>query len=348
VQAALLSSACLIKMKVLFDCHLPFMLAHGGAQIQIEQTMTALGKLGVCVEPLRWWDDAQSGDVLHHFARIPTHLQRLAQEKGMKVVMSAFVGGLGARPAWKRLLQKLALRAIRPVAPRRLRDVFDWDSYRLLDALIAMTPYEASLLTGVHRAPPSRVHVVPNGVEAIFLKSRPTRRGPWLVCTASVTELKGVLKLAQMAVQAETPVWIIGKAYSDADEYTRSFVEYARQNSKLVRYEGPIGDRERLAGIYREARGFVLLSQWESLSLSALEAAASGCPLLLSDLAWAHEAFKDKASYCPVNGSLSASVQALRRFYEAAPNLAPPPPPLSWIEVASQIKAIYESILKQP
>lgn len=164
------------------------MLGHGRAQVQIEQTMATLGKLGVSAEPLRWWNDAQSGDVLHHFARIPTHLQRLAQDKGMKVVMSAFMSGLGARPAWKRFLQKLALRTIRPVAPRRLRDLFDWDPFRLLDAIIALTQYEASLLTGIHDAPPSRVHVVPSGVEEIFLKSQPAPRGPWLVCTATITK----------------------------------------------------------------------------------------------------------------------------------------------------------------
>jgi hypothetical protein len=91
-------------MKVLFDCHLPFMLAHGGMQIQIEQTRAALDGLGVEVKPLCWWDATQFGDVLHHFNRIPTYLQRLAQERGMKAVMSAFMSGLGARPAWKRFL----------------------------------------------------------------------------------------------------------------------------------------------------------------------------------------------------------------------------------------------------
>ena len=42
-------------MKVLFDHHCPFMLAHGGTQIQIEQTKAALEKLGVTVEPLLAW-----------------------------------------------------------------------------------------------------------------------------------------------------------------------------------------------------------------------------------------------------------------------------------------------------
>lgn len=335
-------------MKVIFEHHSPFMLAHGGAQIQIEQTRVGLEKLGVIVEPLRWWDETQSGDILHHFNRIPTFLQRLAQEKGMKVVMSAFMSGLGARPAWKRRLQKLAFRVVRPVAPRRLRDLFNWDSYRLLDGIIAMTPYEASLLTGIHDAPPSGVHVVPNGVEEVFLKSRPSPRGEWLICTASIIELKQVLKLAQIAVQAQSPIWIIGKALPDEDEYARRFFEYASQNPKFVRYEGPIADRARLAGIYREARGFVLLSRWESLSLSALEAAACRCPLLLSDLPWAHSAFKDRARYCRVNEPVPAAAAVLRHFYDTAPSLEPPPMPLSWTEVAGQLKAVYESILKQP
>ena len=154
-------------MKVILSSPAPFMLTYGGTQIQIEQTKAALEQLGVTVELLRWWDAAQSGDVLHHFARFPTYLQRLAQQKGMKVVMSAILSGLGARPPWMRFVQQVVFRTFRPVAPNYVRDLFDWDSYRLLDAFIALTPYEASLLTRIHHAPPSRVHVIPNGVEDV-------------------------------------------------------------------------------------------------------------------------------------------------------------------------------------
>jgi glycosyltransferase involved in cell wall biosynthesis len=335
-------------MRVLFNCHLPFMLAHGGAQVQIEQTQAALQRLGVDVEPLRWWDDKQSGDVLHHFARVPALLLRQAHQKGMKVVMSAFMSGLGARPAWQRLLQRLILGALRPAAPVSLRDAFGWETYPSLDAIFAQTPYEASLLTQVHNAPPSRVHVIPNGVEDVFLNSQQVPRGKWLVCTANIIAMKRVLELAEMAVRAQVPVWIIGKPHSESAEYPRRFMDYARQNGTIVRFEGPIAERERLARIYREARGFVLLSEWESLSLSALEAAACGCPLLLSDLPWAHGAFKDKASYCPIHEPLSAAAERLRRFYDAAPSLPSPPRPLSWLDVGQRVKAVYESILSPP
>ena len=332
-------------VKIIFNCHIPFMLAHGGQQIQIEQTKAALEQLGVSVEPLRWWDASQDGDVFHQFARVPMELLDKAHEKGWKVVTSAFLSGPGARPRWLRLAHKLSLRVLRPTAPRLIRYTFNWDSYRLSDACIAMTPYEASLLTGIQSVPPSRVHVIPNGVEDVFLRSQPAARGQWLVCTAAIIELKQVLKLAQMAVKAGTPLWVIGKPYSDATDYAKRFLEYARQNSSIVRYEGPIADRARLACIYREARGFVLLSKWESLSLSALEAAACGCPLLLSDLPWARRTFKATASYCRSNRAVGESAAVLRRFYDAAPGLEPPPPPMSWLDVAGQLKALYESLL---
>ncbi|MDB6123734.1 MAG: glycosyltransferase [Pedosphaera sp.] len=320
------------------------MLAHGGAQTQIEQTKTSLEKMGLHVEYLRWWDDTQAGDIFHHFGRTPISLLHLAKAKGMKVVMSPFMSGLGARPSWARFLQKTATSIVRTTLPRIISDTFAWDSYRLSDACVAMTPWEAYLIVHMFGAQASRVHVVPNGVEDIFLRSQPHKRGPWLICTSTIIELKQVLKLAQIAVQAQTPLWIIGKAYSESDDYAKRFITFAKQNSKIIRYEGPIYDRQTLANVYRQARGFVLLSKWESLSISALEASACECPLLLSDLPWARSVFKESANYCPMDKSIAATAPVLRRFYDAAPGLNCPPKPLSWEQVGGKLKSIYESI----
>ena len=54
-------------MKILFNHNFPFALAHGGMQTQIEQTQAALQSVGLEVEPLRWWDDLQRGDLIHYF-----------------------------------------------------------------------------------------------------------------------------------------------------------------------------------------------------------------------------------------------------------------------------------------
>jgi glycosyltransferase involved in cell wall biosynthesis len=136
---------------------------------------------------------------------------------------------------------------------------------------------------------------------------------------------------------------VVGKAYSDSDPHAREFFALAKKYPKIIHYEGEIEDRAKLAQVYREARGFVLLSQWETLSLSALEATACECPVLLSDLPWARTTFKESASYCPIS-SPARSATFLRRFYDAAPNLKPPPKPATWNEVALQLKALYEKL----
>jgi glycosyltransferase involved in cell wall biosynthesis len=332
-------------MKVLFYYLTPFSLAHGGLQSQIVHTREALQSLGVEVEYLRWYDDSQRGDILHYFGRIPMNLLGLAHQKKMRVVMAELLTAQGSRPPTKLWIQRTANRLIEKAAPFMSSGIFGWPAYRQADACIALTAWEAELMHRLFGAPQEKLHVIPNGVEKVFLESRPTTRGPWLVCTATITERKRVLELAEAAIQAQTPVWIIGKPYADGDPYGKRFVALAKKNSRFIRYEGPIGDRARMAQVYREARGFVLLSTMESLSLSALEAAACECPLLLSDLPWARTVFKETVSYCPVTDTARTAAE-LRRFYDAAPKSKPPAKPMTWLEVAQQLRALYETLLK--
>lgn len=331
-------------MKILLNCGLPFALTHGGQQIQLERTQAALQSIGVEVEPVRWWDEKQTGDIIHYAGRMPSVQIELAHQKGIKVVIAELLTATGSRSSAQLWLQRNINRTMERIAPGCFVAAFNWKSYRLADACIALTPWESRLMTYLFGAPPERVHVVPNGVEDVFLQAPSFERGSWLICTATITERKRVLELAEAAVLAQTPVWIVGKAYTESDPYTQRFYSVVRQNPKIVRFEGPIQDRAKLAQIYREARGFVLFSTMESLSLSALEAAACQCPLLLSDLPWARSTFGEHASYCPIS-SRSRSAEVLRRFYAAACSIKPPPRPPTWTEIAYQLEAVYRQVL---
>ena len=332
-------------MRILFDHSSPFVLAHGGFQIQIEQTAAALRGLGLEVEFLRWWDETQRGDLIHYFGRPTEGYVEMAQQKGLKVVVADLLTGLGSRSRAQRALQRSLTVAAQRLLPKSFTARLGWGTFTRADALIALTRWEAQLMREMFDAPAGRVHVVPNGVEEVFLGTAPRERGPWLVCTATVTERKRVLELAEAAVAAQTPIWIMGKPYAAADPYALRFEQLARTNPQWVRYEGPISDRARLARIYREARGFVLLSTMESLSLSALEAAACECPLLLSDLPWARTVFGGQAQYCPIQGGPSQTGAVLKSFYAQAPHLPAPFKPKTWPEIAQQLRVLYESLL---
>ena len=333
-------------MKILLDHPNPFLLAHGGLQIQVEQTQKALQSIGVDVEYLRWWDDSQRGDIIHFFGRpSPTYIE-FAHRKKIKVVLGELLTALGSRSAATRGLQKLVVALGRKAFPKMITQRFAWDSYCLADACVALTAWEARLMREIFAAPAEKIRVIPNGVEDVFFQSQRTTRGQWLVCTATIDPRKRVLELAQAAVTSKTPVWIFGKPYSAEDAYAKNFFDFVKEHGRMVKYEGAINDRGRLAQIYREARGFVLFSDKESLSLSALEAAACECPLLLSDLPWARTVFGENASYCSINTSTAKTAEVLRRFYDAAPNLEPPPKPMTWIEVAKKLQTLYVSLLK--
>src|SRR5208282_5950592 len=155
-------------MKVLFDHYLPFALAHGGEQIQIEQTKSSLERLGVEVEFLRWWDASQRGDIIHYFGPPAAAYSGLVQQKGMKLVVSRLMGSLGARPAWKRALQKCAIGAALRTLPESVISRTGWAEWKTADAYVAVTTWEAELMTDIFQAPRGRVHVVPNGVSDFF------------------------------------------------------------------------------------------------------------------------------------------------------------------------------------
>jgi glycosyltransferase involved in cell wall biosynthesis len=332
-------------MKVLLDCNVPVSLAHGGVQIQIEKTKQALELQGVEVDYLRWWAPDQKGDIIHFFGRANPSLIDFAHGKNMKYVMSDLLTAQGSRSRTQLRIQAAIERILRSTVPPALLATFRWDAYTKADAVVVLTSWEAEIVRMLFGTPNDRLHVVPNGVEREFFCSPGdiTKRGDELVCTATITERKRVLELAEAAIAAQVPVRILGAPYGEKDPYFLRFSRLAMNHPEIVRYEGPVNSREDLARLYKSARGFVLLSTMESLSLSALEAAAAGCPLLLSDLPWAKCTFGDKATYCSI-ASAEQTADSLREFHQRAAHLPVPEPPPTWDAVAKQLAAIYRNL----
>jgi glycosyltransferase involved in cell wall biosynthesis len=332
-------------MTILFHCSLPFALAHGGQAVQIQRTMAALAEIGVTVEPLRWWDENQKGDLIHYVGIMPVEQIHFAWQKKMKVVHANILTGQGSQTPFQRGVRRAFRWGVEHFAPRMVARSFGWESYRIADACIANTGWEKYLFQYKAGVSPGKLFVVPNGVEDVFFQTAPTPRNEWLICTATITERKRVLELAEAAVIARTPLQVLGRAYSDGDPYAKRFFSLAEKNPDYIKYTGGMSDRAELARTYRSARGFVLLSTMETRSLSAEEAAASGCPLFLSDLPWARSTFGDHARYCPVDFDTAKTAAALKAFHAEAPNLPPPPPPATWQQVARQLKTIYEDVI---
>lgn len=332
-------------MKVLFSHSLPFFLAHGGSQTLIEALMRELANLGVQVEPVRWWEDHQTGDIIHYVGRTNTSSIRLAHEKRFKVVMTDLLDQTASRSPLRLFLQRTAIQGIRTAA-RGMAGNFSWGIYQELDAMIFAVGHEWEVAKYLFDANPQRGSIIPHGleIEALNQLAQPATEGDYLVSVATIHPRKNPLLLAEAARLAQVPVVFLGKPYSADNDYFRRFQALA--DGKYVRYPGFVTEEEKYQ-ILRGARGFVLLSQFESGCIAVYEAAAAGLPLCLSDLPWASKSYPQARNLRLVKLRSAGQIATeLRQFYQSAHRMRETTfPVLSWREVAREYLRIYENIL---
>lgn len=334
-------------MKILFYSPLPFALAHGGAQIQIEQTLAALMAAGVEAEPVRWWDDRQRGDLIHYFGVAPlTHIEH-ARDKGIPIVMNHLFTAACNRSAAQLRRQGWLVRTIlRLPFGEGIKSQLAWRSFGRCATNVVGLAAERRVLELVYGVPRERVDLVPLGLDQTFLEARPGKRdGDFLLCAGTITQRKNSVALARLARAAQVPILFVGKPYAETEPYWQEFRGLV--DGRWVRHQPHVAGSAAMVALLQSARGAVVLSDHENWCLTAHEAAACGVPVLLPDQNWSRERFGNQAHYFERIGFSSRNVEILRQFYAATPNLPAPAIQLfSWAEVAVRLKAIYERVLK--
>jgi glycosyltransferase involved in cell wall biosynthesis len=332
-------------MKVLFDHASPFLLAHGGFQIQIEETKRALEKLGVTVEYLRWSDDQQTGDIVHFFGVAPVNYIEQAQRKSVKIVQTPLFTETCNRSDIRLRTQGAIVRSLLalPIAVGIKRQL-NWRSFQLADMNVVGLQAEQKVLEWVYDVPSNHVSVLSLGLPQEFLDAGSTAsRGDALICVGTITERKNTVLLARIAREAQIPILFVGKPYDVSDPYWTEFA--ALIDHRWVCYRSHTENYAELIKLYHTARAFVIMSRYENWCLAAHEAAACGLPLLLPKQKWSLERFGNEASYFS-DKDIAAKTSELKAFYDRALTIPAPRVKLySWREVAQRLKGIYEALL---
>ena len=333
-------------MKILFDHPSPFVLAHGGQQIQIEETKRALQSLGVEVEWLRWWDQSQTADIIHFFGVPSTGYMERARAKGIRVVFTHLLSATCNRPDWKLRLQGLVTGLLLRIPGWGLvKNQLTWQSFLQAERIIVGLEAEKAALGLAFNVPAERVSVVPLGLIEPFLGCADgSRHGKHLITTGTIYEIKRSVEMAQMAIEADVPLLFVGKPYSEKAPYWQQFQSLI--DGKIIMHRPHVEDRDEMLQLLGEARGFVLFSQFENWCLSAQEAIACGLPILVQDQKWSRERFGTGASYLLPNGSIGENAGRMRNFYDNCPKLPPPRIKMfTWGEVAGQLHEIYRALI---
>lgn len=344
-------------LKVLFQSRRSLFTAFGGDTVQIQKTAEALEKLGVQVDlDIKGEANPREFDVVHLFNLMRPQetwiAARRAKEAGKPVVISTIFGPYTELDrAVRRGMVGWMARHVSPDRFELIKILGRWvvngeyhpglsrfllrgvhqaqeDIIAASSVLLPNSQGEAERVKAhFPQAAAKKVVVVPNAVDPeLFTQDHhcpacvevEAAYGNQIVlCAARIESRKCQVELAEAMEGLPWKLVLVGKPGANSGEYYQRLQQTAARTGNCV-IAGPV-DPQRLPCLYRIARVHALVSWMETPGLSSLEAAASGCQVLITEKGDTYEYFGDMAEYCDP-ASVESIRQGLIRAYERTPD----------------------------
>lgn len=236
----------------------------------------------------------------------------------------------------------------------------EWSTYELrvtrslhaADCVVASTH---AMLSELHRhyGTLPLTAVVPNGRDATRF-SRASQKEHLVLCAGRMWDVaKNAQALAAVAPLVEWPVCIAGEAVSPTGQR-------ARLVGGNLHFLGKLSPEE-LASWYLRAAIYALPARYEPFGLSVLEAALSGCALILGDVPSLREIWGDAACYVPPDDHLrlrerlsdliwneAARTELAARATEVALRLSPESMAQGYLDLYRRLTELRKSPLALP
>jgi len=162
-------------------------------------------------------------------------------------------------------------------------------SFKLVDKIIAITPWELEILKKYTEE--EKIKVIPNGVDNIlyqeiknnqFRKKNNIKEKYLVLFFGRLNPTKGPEMLAKAAINLSKKRKDIAFVWVGPDEGKAVEVNELIKGHKNMRYIGPLKGKEKIAEMYQSADVYVLPSYREGLPLTLFEAMASKLPIIAS------------------------------------------------------------------
>lgn len=189
--------------------------------------------------------------------------------------------------------------------------------YDIADIIICNSEAEIENLSQHTGIPREKARVVPNGVDLSFMTPVPDGafrewadvRGPYLLSVGNIERRKNQLGAIRAAKSVGLPLVCIGRIREK--DYFDACVRDAA--SDAFRYVGHLDQSDpRLAAAYQHCEAFLFPSILETPGIAALEAAAAGAPLVVTNEGSTRDYFSGYAEYVDPNSQNSINSALVR------------------------------------
>lgn len=329
----------------------------GGLQVQVLETTRALKALGVDAELFDCREHKlRDFDFAHVFSAINGNhrIVQAARSEGLPVVLSTVLG-----PPWTRA-QNWQANILSQIIGR----LTSWEvktshlevhaALNGATAIVALGATEKRMLVEGYGVPVRKVRVVPNGIKEAFFsaddrmfRDRFGVRGPYALNVASVSPYKNQ-SAALEAVRGRLPLVVIGPCASECHGYLRTL---EKCGGEWFRYIGVLdNDDPALPSAYAGASVFLLPSRSEVQPISALEALAADCPVVITRH-HSLDVFPDSFALHEVNphaiNEIAEAVDAAWPRKVAEGYFRSKVEAMSWRSVATQLVDIYREMVRE-
>jgi glycosyltransferase involved in cell wall biosynthesis len=322
-------------VRVLFNTYPVAFGCPGGGEVQLIQCKQALESLGVEValfDP--WRPQFEHVDVVHYFSvqggsmNFCDYVKRV----GLPLVISPVV--------W------LTAENRRHFPLGEIRDLL-----HLADRVLPNSQAECNQLAAEFDLDPDKFSVIPNGVNPEFGEPGDPRlfrqhfgiTGPFLLNVANVEPRKNQLMLSRVARRMRRDLLLLGQVRDH--DYLHECLDAGGGH---VRHLGHVPHEDPLLrSAYRACELFVLPSLLETPGLAALEAAAAGARIVITEVGAARDYFGPYAEF--VDPASAASIErGIRAQMARLPCDELPRHVLenfTWIHAAKALADAYERVL---
>ena len=332
-------------MRVLFWTFPAAFQAPGGGETILLKTREYLQRLGVQVDLFdQWTTKLTDYPLVHCFHSVYPEFWESVRDSGRRLVVTPTHWPTMDPKirAWRRL-KRAGRDLLRLPGPHRDTAYY----YSLADAILPSSQVELELLRRYCSVPRGKMTVVRNGVEPRFVGASPEpfveRYGlrDFVLSVARFTPNKNQLHAIRALKSCDVPLVFVGTPDPDAADY---FAQCRREAGPHVHFIGWIDhDSALLPSAFAAARVFLLPSTRELAPVSAMEAAAAGCRLVVTPAGSTREYYGDSAHYVDPASEADIRDKTLAALARGRANEAPWL--RTWTDVAKEVLAVYEDLL---